>query len=819
MRRMMAMMALVMLAAAPTGATAREWTGPAAATTERGLSLTVRAAKGEFGYKEPLAFELTFKNVSEGPLALCVEKPAHFEYCIKLDAVAPGVRRDKWTTYGAAWDPKVPSVGEPPRTVAVELAPGESASFTALITASHMYLKDRWTDVKNIPPGTYSVTFPCRFETPARRGAAEPWSGSITSEPVEIVVLDTPARGAAGAAEEEGTAEAGPAELPDAVTVVDPLTMIYDAEDLRDLPRLEVLRLAGPRNGFCSGQVLATGRDASRLSFNMGPLTSKAGTIPRDRVRIRYAGKPAVEAEVNSTNKYTDPRGEGARYSNFPYYDVLYEAPPADATILPVWLTVEVPGDAEPGEYVGTLAVGATEVPVRLVVGAWRCPDPRDWIAHAGVLESPETLAMYYGVPLWSEEHWALVAKAFRFMGSLGCRDLFLTALARNHLGQENPLITFTKADGGYEPDFRLLDRYLATYVENACTPRAFIVYLWDPRQWGRRGGEGGQTVSVRSADGFVTEQLAPFGEPGSKETWKPVMDGVRERAVKLGIPDERIYLGCGTDRRPGAGTVAFFQEIAPYASWDLFTHGRADGEADGYHDHEEGGRMVMDNGMEVGYYEYPEAPRGPAGPDKALVGGWNMPFRKYVLPRDFLYLYSPLKQWRNFPEGTTVTARKGWAGHNASAAGFTRLGVDYWPVIGGPNRRSLLNRYSSWSNMYRSTGMAFTAPGPDGPLGTARFEMLREGMQELEARIAIEQALLDGEIGGGLADDCRALLQRRNEVRWKEGHFFGGQGHSYYSQEDRHWGIAPDWQDNVIRLFDLAGRVEAAGAGGPSGG
>jgi len=816
----MATLALVLLVAARAAAAEQEWKGPAGTATERGLSLTVRAARAEFGYKEPLAFELTFENVSGRPMSLAIEKPPHFEYWLKLDAVTPGVPQNRWTTYGAAWDPKVPEVGEPPRTVAVELPPGGSASFPAIITANHLYLKDRWTDIKNIPPGTYSVTFPCRFELPARKGAAEPWSGSITSEAVEIVVLETQAEGAAGAVQAEGEAEEGAVDLPDAVTIVDPLTMIYDAEDLRDLPRLEVLRLAGPRNGFCSGQVVATGGDASRLAVSMGPLRSEAGAIPPDCVRIRYAGKPAVLAAVNSTNKYTDPRGEGARYSNFPYYDVLYEAAPADATILPVWVTVEVPADAEPGEYTGTLSVGATQVPVRLAVGAWRCPDPGDWVAHSGLLQSPETLAMYYRVPLWSEEHWALVAKAFRFMGALGCRDLFLTALARNHFGQEHGLITFTKADGSYEPDFRLLDRYLATYVENACTPGAFIVYAWDPRQWGRRGGEGGETVSVWSGDALVTEQLAPFGDAGSEETWRPVMDGVRERARKLGIPDERIYVGCAHDRRPGEKTVAFFQKIAPYARWDVFTHGRADDEAAwiernqrGFlHDHEVDGRIVMDNGMELGYYEYPEAPAGPMGSAEALVGGWNMPFRKYVLPRDFLYLYSPLKQWRNFPEGTTVTARKGWEGHNASAAGFTRLGVDYWPVVGDPGRRPLLNVYSSWSNMYRSTGMAFTAPGPDGPLGTARFEMLREGMQELEARIAIERALLAGAVGGALADECRALLKRRIEVRWKNGRFMGGHGGLYRSQEDRHWGVEPDWQDSAILLFHLAGRVAAAG-------
>jgi len=572
----------------------------------------------------------------------------------------------------------------------------------------------------------------------------------------------------------------------------------------------------GPRNGFCSGQAVATAKDVSGLEVSMGALTSPAGTIPPQAVRIRYGGQPAVRANVNSTNKYTDPRGEGAMYSNFPYYDVLNERPPREpASVLPVWLTVHIPATARPGTYSGTLNVGAVRLPVELHAGKWQCPEPAEWTAHAGLLQSPETLAAYYKVPLWSDEHWALVAKSFRFMGALGCRDLFITALARNHFGQEHALIRFTKADGVYAPDFRLLDRYLATYVANACRPQSLIVYAWDPRQRQRRSGDRGPTVSVWSDGTLVPEDLSPLGAAGSEKTWKAVMDGIRRRAAKLGVADERIYVGCGSDRRPRESTVAFFRKIAPYARWALFTHGRADGNPD-QQDIVRDGSMVLEHGMEVGYYEYPESPALPSDLDGALVGGWNMPFPKYVLPRDYLYLYSPLKQWRNFAEGTTVSARKGWPGHNASAAGFTRLGVDYWPLGEGPRRRYLLNSYHpNWGNMYRATGMAFTAPGPDGPLGTARFEMLREGMQELEARITIERALLGGRINGALAENCRALLIKRARTRWKGGRFIAGQGHSYRSQEERHWGVSPDWQEDVAALFELAGEVvETVGTG-----
>ena len=63
---------------------------------------------------------------------------------------------------------------------------------------------------------------------------------------------------------------------------------------------------------------------------------------------------------------------------------------------------------------------------------------------------------------------------------------------------------------------------------------------------------------------------------------------------------------------------------------------------------------------------------------------------------------------------------------------GFGRIGADFWPVLDGPPRTSLIGRYpdSSWLNLDRMTRYVLL-PGPDGPVSSARFEMIREGIQE----------------------------------------------------------------------------------------
>ena len=70
----------------------------------------------------------------------------------------------------------------------------------------------------------------------------------------------------------------------------------------------------------------------------------------------------------------------------------------------------------------------------------------------------------------------------------------------------------------------------------------------------------------------------------------------------------------------------------------------------------------------------------------------------------------------------------------------------------------------SSWRNLDIRT--CLLAPGETGPISTGRFEMLREGLQMCEARIAIERALTDEalkkKLGAQLAERCGKLMTER---------------------------------------------------------
>jgi hypothetical protein len=100
----------------------------------------------------------------------------------------------------------------------------------------------------------------------------------------------------------------------------------------------------------------------------------------------------------------------------------------------------------------------------------------------------------------------------------------------------------------------------------------------------------------------------------------------------------------------------------------------------------------------------------------------------------------------------------------------------------------------------------------------------MREGIQECEARIAIESALTDeakkARLPADLAEQSQQLLDDRV---WQELKAFGDMqltGRSYATAKDtwnygsggtagHYWYASSGWRDNAQRLYTLAGEVQ----------
>jgi hypothetical protein len=147
---------------------------------------------------------------------------------------------------------------------------------------------------------------------------------------------------------------------------------------------------------------------------------------------------------------------------------------------------------------------------------------------------------------------------------------------------------------------------------------------------------------------------------------------------------------------------------------------------------------------------------------------------------------------------------------------GFGRMGLDFWPVIEGGSgkkkyKRSISARFadSSWSQLNMRV-QPYISPGPDGALATIRFEMLREGIQECEARIFIEKALLDEAKKAKLGDKAKEFQDLLDErVRFVLNSFGGKPDRpNHIKTEAVKFFYESDWRTMSQNLYDAAAEV-----------
>ena len=219
--------------------------------------------------------------------------------------------------------------------------------------------------------------------------------------------------------------------------------------------------------------------------------------------------------------------------------------------------------------------------------------------------------------------------------------------------------------------------------------------------------------------------------------------------------------------------------------------------------------------------------------PAKTRAYGWKEPVVVAVYHRFEFLNRASLTALRNDME-QNITGKQ---------SGVGRIGADTWPALTDKRGRragAVTERYSQsyWHSLNIRAWML--APGPEGPVGTARYEHFREGVQECEARIAIEKALTDpalkSRLGGDLAERAQALLDERQRDVWKglglydavmaaqkggmvngmrtytglfrdRGKYQSVAGH-YWSVDGHKWFVTSGWQDRTEKLFALAGEV-----------
>jgi hypothetical protein len=628
----------------------------------------------------------------------------------------------------------------------------------------------------------------------------------------------------------------------------DILTADYNSDFGDRCEALGPVELSGPGNGYLLGKIVIGSPKAIKgLRVTCSDLKQGDAVIPAACMRTRFAvpfGRTASNGDDHANNSAELDCLLESPLDSFP------AAPAGKGAVVPIWLTLKAPKNAKPGVYTGRVSVEvngqkALAVPVRAEIANFSVPDTQDYRTWIELVQSPDTLAVEYNVPFWSEKHWALIADSMRYMGEIGSRVVHIPLIAQTNSGNEQSMVRFIKkTDGTYDYDFSIMDKYLDIAEKCMGRPKitAFIaweIYLNTPKQevkftgredlpnhdferegawkaarWQLRGKGPAVTVLDPATGQLSTINLPRFEDPAAKVIWKPLFDRLRQRMAKRGL-EKTMVLGIASDQWPNKDEMTVLQEASGNLPWISHTHG--------------GGHvgMKLEGLATVAYMayvwnvQYPQAypmnADAPKGSDSRRMYGWKRPelyaeFRRFTALNEW-----PLSTILLFSE-IQITGRQ---------RGLGRVGADFWPVYKdqqGHRRAWIWDRYpqSLWHSCNLMSHML--VPGPAGPVASTRYEVMREGIQECEARIAIETVLTDeakkAKLPTGLAEQAQQLLDDRV---WQELKAFGDMqltGRSYATAKDtwvygcggtagHYWYASSGWQDKAQKLYNLAGEVE----------
>ncbi|MCX7591580.1 MAG: DUF4091 domain-containing protein, partial [Kiritimatiellae bacterium] len=592
---------------------------------------------------------------------------------------------------------------------------------------------------------------------------------------------------------------------------------------------LRPLRVCGCLNGAFSAQFVVACDEAIRglrVTATGLQCTNNRDIIPARQIQIRYAS-PGLQPEMDTDKFWT--RFEG----------LLEEAPvevPFDTTaggaVQPVWVTVQIPKTLKAGRYDGAIEVAAqglvqTRIPLMVDVADWTLPDPRNYGTVMGFVQSPESLALQYGVEMWSPDHWKLIERSFEWLGRIGTKDLYIPLRARTYFGNEHSMVRWvgkrgtgdrTGQEPAYDLDFSIVEKYVDTAIKHLGQVPAVVAYVWDVDSGSvymdgksHRVAMAAFPFTVRDpVTGELENREGPkWGEPAMREFLRPVFEGLMKILAARKLEGSLMVGICG-DRRPEKEVVDDLRAVVPQAPWVMSSHSYSQ----------------TIHGQPLGLHTLVWGLSPAPDPAQKRVYGWQNPEMQLVHPR---YGSSVLGQEMTFRAAfgvyRTAAEMALTAGGLARAGqrglrGIGRCGADFWPVIESKGKKTFVaGRYpetAGWhgGNIVGESYPYILWPGRTGPVATIRYELLREGVQEAEARIFLEKVLttpnLRATIGEELAGRCQALLDER--VRANRRAIQHGvptcAGGNYLSWV---WFAGSGWEERSRRLYELAAEVGAA--------
>ncbi len=468
-------------------------------------------------------------------------------------------------------------------------------------------------------------------------------------------------------------------------------------------PDNRTLAMTGLAGEVLSAQaVIRSSADIRKLSGAMGPLTGPGGAvIPAGAVRVRYCGYVPVDETMTMTAD--------------PLLEVLSVKVPANLA-QPLWITVAVPSDAVPGKYEGSFTAsaapgGSVEFEVVLEVLPAVLPPPPDWKFYLNIWQDPAGVGRTHGVQLWSEQHWSLLEKYAANFAAHGMKSIMTSIIEqpwRSQAGVEYPSMVKWNYPGEFKAgaadrfqwDFTIFDRYVGLMIEAGIRDKIDMYALVK----GPGGTLDASIIYRDTTDGEMRNIKLEVGEPLWEEIWTAFLPVLQKHLEEKGWFDIAML---GFDEKPAKVMKIIYNFVVENAAdFKVVSSGGYPGD-----ERKTGDEIVfpIDDLTNRDRWKKIEPLVKEMAADERYVSWYTACWPHY--PNTFIF--SHLRETRFI----------GWVTWKFGFDGYTRWAVNFYPedIWNQP-------RYK-----WPSGDMFFVYPGPDGPLDSIRWELMRQGIQDYE--------------------------------------------------------------------------------------
>ncbi|MEX6687812.1 DUF6067 family protein [Danxiaibacter flavus] len=225
------------------------------------------------------------------------------------------------------------------------------------------------------------------------------------------------------------------------------------------------------------------------------------------------------------------------RFEKFDRFDV------PGKTIRPVWLSCNIPAEAEAGVYTGTIevrtATAKTVLNIQVNVQKQILPKPHDWHHRLDLWQNPWVISQYYNVKPWGEDHKALLKKHLQLYADAG--GTFITTYgvhspwAGNEYVLEEAMIDWIKQkNGSWKFDYDIFDQYVELAM-SVGVDKAITIYT--PVPWGNRFRYMDEATGAYAYETWAPED-AVFSE-----RWNVFLNDLKRHLEKKGWLN-KTYIG-----------------------------------------------------------------------------------------------------------------------------------------------------------------------------------------------------------------------------------------------------------------------------------